>query len=55
MFAKLNRKTVMIAAATAIVILLGLFVKETYFAASNSYSTVGGKENSCQCTKRIDR
>jgi hypothetical protein len=57
MLNKLNLKFVGIIAGTVLFVLAGFFIRQTYFGdkACHKYMTVGGKDNPCQCTQRIER
>ncbi len=57
MLGKINSKVIVIITATVLLLVAGFYIKEKYYGDNTcpaNMTTVGGKDNPCQCTKRIE-
>ncbi|MBS1902577.1 MAG: hypothetical protein JSS75_02625 [Bacteroidetes bacterium] len=57
MFSKSYIRVGILMAGTALLVIASLFVRSSFSGGKNNQKmmTVGGKENPCQCTQRIER
>lgn len=57
MFIKAHLRTIVIVSCTVLLVVAGLFVRSSLSGSKNGQKmmTVGGKENPCQCTQRLER
>lgn len=57
MFSKSYIRVGILMAGTALLVIASLFVRSSFSGGKNDQKmmTVGGKENPCQCTQRIER